>query len=187
VTRYFDKTFSVGVGSESYRDNFDATFRKASTSSDPMVALTLIQPWAWAIAVAGKRLENRSWRPPRKLWGQRIAIHAGLKFDEDSALALLAMGHTVPPGVGLGAIVATARVLGVVHREADGGMAVESCCEEPPTWAISKKSLEWFAGPFGWILDDVRVLREPVHCKGKQGLWTVPAEVKRQVLAQEAA
>lgn len=36
----------------------------------------------------------------------------------------------------------------------------------------------WFFGPFGWILEEIRPLAEPVPCKGALGLWTVPAHVE---------
>lgn len=42
-----------------------------------MKALTLTCPWAHAIAHWGKNIENRTWQPPRALFGERIAIHAG--------------------------------------------------------------------------------------------------------------
>lgn len=59
-------------------------------------ALTIRQPWAWAICHAGKRIENRAWlKAPsllavaRRLVGQRIAIHAaaggGKRDDFDDA------------------------------------------------------------------------------------------------------
>jgi len=47
-------------------------------------ALTLWQPWSWAIAHAGKRVENRTWAPPASVIGQRVAIHAGLKLDDEA-------------------------------------------------------------------------------------------------------
>ena len=50
-----------------------------------MKALTLQQPWAWAVCHAGKRCENRAWlgapgllAVARSLVGQRFAVHAGL-------------------------------------------------------------------------------------------------------------
>ena len=46
-----------------------------------MKAITLIQPWSWAVAHGGKRVENRSWFPPKAMLGQRVAIHAGGKLD----------------------------------------------------------------------------------------------------------
>jgi hypothetical protein len=149
-------------------------------------ALSLIQPWAWAILHAGKRLENRDWRPPRDLWGQRIALHAGKKLDADACLALYAYGFSMPATVPQSAIVGTARLRGIVYLDAKGGHVIESEGEEPPTWAISKKALEFFVGKFGWIFDEVVALREPITCSGKLGLWTVPAEVERQIVAEAA-
>jgi hypothetical protein len=42
-----------------------------------MKALTVWQPWASLIAAGAKPYEFRSWRLPRHMIGQRIAIHAG--------------------------------------------------------------------------------------------------------------
>lgn len=42
----------------------------------------------------------------------------------------------------------------------------------------------WFMGPYGWILDEVIALPSPVHCKGMQGLWTVPADIEALMRAQ---
>jgi hypothetical protein len=50
-----------------------------------MKALTLWQPWSWAIAHAGKRIENRTWRPLGCVINQQIAIHAGKQLDLDAA------------------------------------------------------------------------------------------------------
>lgn len=43
---------------------------------------------------------------------------------------------------------------------------------------------EWWIGPVGWLLDDVRALAEPVAAKGFQKVWTLDAETTAQVLAQ---
>lgn len=51
-----------------------------------MHALTIIQPWAWAVAHAGKDVENRTWAPPAALIGQDIAIHAGKAPVDEEAL-----------------------------------------------------------------------------------------------------
>lgn len=48
-------------------------------------ALTLLQPYASAIAVGPKRIENRPWRrrvPPGGLW---VALHAGKGLFNDAA------------------------------------------------------------------------------------------------------
>jgi len=44
-----------------------------------MRALTLWQPWASLIASGAKTIETRSWRPPEKVIGTRIAIHASTR------------------------------------------------------------------------------------------------------------
>ena len=42
-----------------------------------MKAITLWPEWCFAITKLDKRVENRTWKPPAALIGQRIAIHAG--------------------------------------------------------------------------------------------------------------
>lgn len=44
-----------------------------------MRAITLHQPWASLIAIGAKTFETRSFPPPAKLIGQRIAIHAAVR------------------------------------------------------------------------------------------------------------
>lgn len=45
------------------------------------MAITLWQPWAWAISDYTKRIENRTWAPPNWRKGQTMAIHAGATID----------------------------------------------------------------------------------------------------------
>lgn len=132
-----------------------------------MKALTLKQPWAWAVAHAGKDVENRTWKPPQSVIGQRIAIHAGKAWDHDGDLTLCRLvdgPYLQGPGtVTYGAIVAVATVKGVVF----GGIA----------WFY-----HWFTGgPYGWFLTDVIALPEPIPCKGAQGLWNVPADIEAEI------
>jgi hypothetical protein len=133
-----------------------------------MRALTLWQPWAWAISHGGKRIENRGWKPPRWIIGERIAIHAGKKFDEEDAFDLLSeLDMPDIHDLARGAVVAVATVKGYV----------ESIGESHPQH-------RWFCGPYGWVLDDVVALERPVPCKGALKLWFLPADVERDVLAQ---
>ena len=55
-------------------------------------------------------------------------------------------------------------------REANG-IYGEFCCTS--MWA------QWPG--WHWVLADVRPLDEPVPCKGRQGLWTLPDDVERKV------
>jgi len=138
-------------------------------------ALTLHQPWAWAIARLGKDIENRIWRPPPWLIGQRVAIHAGKRWDPgwspdivDMAIHA-AMDHAYMSGdrlyhLGAG-IVAVVRVVGVVTNS-----------ESP-----------WFVGPFGWVLEDIMPVDPPIPCQGRQGLWKVVPDIQRELEKRVAA
>jgi hypothetical protein len=80
-------------------------------------ALSIRQPWAWAILRAGKDVENRPERIARmaeKLIGQRIYIHAGLKLDE-SALDFMP-DVDWPDEYDVGGIVGSAEVIGITTR-----------------------------------------------------------------------
>lgn len=127
-----------------------------------MKALTLYQPWATLIIHGPKRIENRRWTPPKDLIGKRIAIHAGKTIDggavirhEDTLLKATGGVFEIPTGVVLG----TAIVYGYVTRSDD----------------------EWFSGPIGWQLAEVRALPEPIPCRGAQGLWDLPPDVEAQL------
>jgi hypothetical protein len=138
---------------------------------DPMLALTILQPWAWAILRGGKRIENRRWRPPPSLLGKRFALHAGkstvelVSHDVRTFITKRTDGMTwEPDGLYLGAMVGTAKLIGVVQESRD----------------------PWFAGPYGWVLDEVRELEAPIPCRGFQMLWKPTPGVEAQILEQEA-
>ena len=57
-----------------------------------MRALTLWRPWSDAIVFGPKRIENRTWVPPASMIGRYLAIHAGVRFDDDVGCSLIAMG-----------------------------------------------------------------------------------------------
>lgn len=132
-----------------------------------MKALTLIQPWGWAIVHAGKRIENRTWRAPSKHYGQIIAIHAGQKYDALSALHIQEItGKRVPPEAEIerGAVIATAILVGVIDQ-----------APMTPEWR------RWWMGPFGWVLDHV-VPVQPFSCPGMLGLWDLPDTIREHLV-----
>ena len=152
-----------------------------------MKALTLKQPWAWAVAHAGKDVENRTWKPPQSVIGQRIAIHAGKAWSEASrwALQMFADGLFPPaePHIVFGAIIAVATIGGWVT---DGGnyetrLFAGNYLGAAPLAVKKARHSKWFAGPYGWLLTDVIALPKPIPCKGQQGLWTVPADIEAEI------
>lgn len=133
----------------------------------PLCALTVWQPWATAIALGKKRLENRDWAPPPRFVGQDIAIHAAAYLEPlrlahvADALGMTVAELEVEPRK---AIIAVVRLTGVVRSSRD----------------------PWFTGPFGWEFADARRLASPIPCSGKQGLWGVGREIEADVLNQLA-
>jgi hypothetical protein len=143
-------------------------------------ALTLWVPWTWAILglppELAKRLENRPWKPPRKILGRWICLHASAARKPRYEAAVAARirevtGRDVPDLAGLarGAIVGLAKVSGYVETSDD----------------------PWFMGPavdgkknYGWLLEAVRPLAQPVPCRGYQRLWGVPSGVAAEVVAR---
>ncbi len=147
-----------------------------------MHGLTLHRPWDYAMVRQGKDVENRPWKPWPRIIGARIALHAGMRYDDAGAgfidsLCGLGYAPTESESRG-GAIVATTRIEGWVHESG-------SFAGVPPEVAREARRSRWFMGPYGWIVRDTRALRQPVPCRGAQGLWRVPFEVEAQVLAQE--
>jgi hypothetical protein len=121
-----------------------------------MKALTIHQPYAWAILQpGGKNIENRS-----QAWKYRgpLAVHAGARFsphgfgEVKSALGFCAL----PAGAISGAILGVVDLVDV-HREADG------CCA--PWGHVGAVHLE---------LQNPRLLPTPIPCRGQLGLWTPP-------------
>lgn len=151
-----------------------------------MHALTVKQPWAEAIARYGKTVENRTRRPPAHLLGKRIAIHVSrtwaakaeewrarkpLFWDLDHWTSTEEYQSRVYPYLApaielcrqeavpnAGRIIATARLVGWCTNDSfyPGGLHPDGAIVEAATRS------PWFTGPVGWVLADVRVLREPV-------------------------
>lgn len=169
-----------------------------------MRALTLRNPWAYAVTHLGKRIENRMQRPPAALVGKRIAIHAGRGYDYEGSRWIVERGlgsPRVPDGYVnervevRGAIVATAKIAAVSiererepdvieRREYDFG---EDGAEDADAqrWMAEVASSPWYVGPVGIVLADVVVLPKPVVARGMQGYWPVSDADAVEVVAQE--
>lgn len=130
-----------------------------------LFALTLWQPWANAIVLGPKRLENRDWRPPPTLIGHVIALHAGKVWDKVGAKIIAAELWSGCPSAPvfdrISAIIGLARIVRVVEDSGD----------------------PWFSGPIGWELGDVRSVR-PRPCRGHQKLCGVPPDIAESIRAE---
>src|SRR5215831_19333618 len=124
-----------------------------------MKALSIRQPWAWAIIHGGKDIENRDWKPnnPGRRFRGQFLIHASKGMTEDEYEDFIATAHEVsitrpfPNGLTLprfedllrGGIVGSATITGLV-TESDS---------------------PWFFGPIGLKIADAKPLPF-MPCKG---------------------
>lgn len=151
-----------------------------------MHALTLKQPWAWAITNASKRIENRSWCPPDSLVGQRFALHAGQDWDADGATRLREHHFLEVPTQGTvtaGAIVGTALLLGYMDARNPKAMVAHGDWDAEQ-WMPTEDP--YWIGPVGWMLADVVVLDRVVACRGALGLWQMPGPIDQLVRVLES-
>jgi hypothetical protein len=141
-----------------------------------MKALTVRQPWAWAIFHADppKDVENRDW--PTEYRGP-LVIHSGKAMTREEyaafwdfyGFARLARGHKqavldLPAYEDLtrGAVVGVAELVDCVRQH-----------HSP-----------WFQGKYGLVLQRPRALITPIAMTGALKLWDVPPHVEAQINEQ---
>ena len=143
-----------------------------------MKALTLHQPWASLIAHGVKKIETRSWAPPRSLVGQRIAIHAGKRvvgpgsLNSATRLAIADLfGPDWPRAIPTGVVVATALLVNFAQVNMRDGQYV-NFVGRPATRQLATDPYGDFSpGRWLWFLRDVEPCVPPVEATGHQGLW----------------
>lgn len=154
-----------------------------------MKALTLRHPWAFAIAHWNKRIENRTWSPPPSLLGQRFAIHGGKPpgkadgYRLDSARVFGHLYNTYGHPKGFDEETTYRELMHIALNEMSGIVATAIV-----NHTVRTSDDPWFDGSgYGWVLQDVIVLPDPIQCKGAQGLWTVPSDIEERLRGQGAA
>jgi hypothetical protein len=118
----------------------------------PELALSIRQPFAWAIIDELKDIENRTWRPSHR---GRIAIHAskGMTYAEyERAVEFMRVACGVrcplPMELDRGGIIGSVELVDIV-----------TASESP-----------WFEGPFGLVLRDPRPC-EFIPARGALGFF----------------
>jgi activating signal cointegrator 1 len=129
-----------------------------------MKALSLTQPWASAIALGIKHYETRSW--PTKFRGD-FCIHAAKGFPryaQDFFEDQLQEG-LLPPDADLprGAIIAVCSLTACLGTE-DVLPTIER---------VERMYGNYEPKRYAYRLENVRVLAEPVFCKGALSFWPV--------------
>lgn len=146
-----------------------------------MMALTVWQPWAWAIVAGHKPIENRTWGPFESMIRDRawIGIHAGARPKTrngigDMRATLEALPIDRPPDppafddLAFGAMVGMARIVGLRDTI-------------PPADSPARP---WWLGPLAWELADPIMLPRPVPVRGFPKLWVIPEGVHAAMMAQ---
>lgn len=120
-------------------------------------ALTVKQPWAWAIIHGGKDVENRS--KPTKHRGQ-LYIHAGKGWADEGidAMGIDALPKSYDEFLA-GMVIGTVDLVGHHHADECGGVAC--------AWGIP--------GFYHWELANARPLATPFPETGKLGIWNLGA------------
>ena len=94
-----------------------------------MKALSIRQPWGWAIFNAGKNIENRS---RYYKYRGKLLIHSSKKIDPYGYEYLRSIGIIPPDNIPMGGIIGVVSIIG----------------------CVDKHSSKWFFGPHGLILKD---------------------------------
>lgn len=132
-----------------------------------MRAITVQQPWAWAIIHGGKDIENRTRNIAGKYRGP-IAIHAGkaesrIGAHDERVLREMARLPGAPT-LFKGAIIGVVDLVDE-HRNNHGHRLIDGCCRSE--WAD-----QWGGTGAHLVLANPRPLTEPISCLGALGLWT---------------
>jgi len=130
-----------------------------------MKAITIRQPWAWAIFHAGKDVENRSWKTVLR---ERVAIHAGAGMTraeyEDGCKSILKRKPKlkIPAYEELvrGAIVGTVEIVDCVEKSNS-------------SWHAKKQ--------IGFVLAHPKKLSDPIAYKGTLKFWDVPKNIESRI------
>lgn len=133
-----------------------------------MKVLTLWQPWPYAIFRLGKDIENRKWKPPPSIIGERIAIRAGKKWDDAAALFIFDIERIrFNENQELEAEMQAApemHIIGTVR--VTGYFWIDEMFKESDS--------KWAYGPCCWKVEDPIEFDKPIARRGAQGLWEVP-------------
>ncbi len=125
--------------------------------TQPLRALSIMQPWAWLIIHGHKDIENRDWKPwnPGLRFRGTFLIHTGVNIDPSFKPEQKGNPHNwwwpdihPPPTLDHGGIVGDAEIVDVVTASGS----------------------RWFHGPYGLVIRNARPL--PFRpCRGALGFF----------------
>jgi hypothetical protein len=160
-----------------------------------MKAISLWQPWASAVALGSKTIETRHWSTSYR---GPLAIHAAKRLNRGEMIfygscwnwvgALSGLGagsgnhFDLIGALPLGAIVAVCNLTdcrpteSFTQGELDVMRAPDRESGHLYQWC-ERQMGNFDLGRFGWILEDIRALPDPIPFVGRRGLFNVPDSV----------
>ena len=155
-----------------------------------MKALTMTQPWATLVAVGENSIETRSWGTSYR---GSLAIHSAKGFPRDARElcgrspyreGLRRHGYEDALSLPLGAVIAVAELVDVIKftRGTLGDVRARAQKGEFPPHEADFG--DFSPGRYGWFLEDVRALREPIPARGMLGLWEVSEDTQARINRQ---
>jgi hypothetical protein len=157
-------------------------YRETEGGEEEVKALTILQPWASLIALGAKKIETRSWRTDYR---GPLAIHASKSYPKYARVqekkepfysALRPGGIYCYPELYCGKVIAVCQLVDCVQID----WVFNYHCAREATAGLKNGSVvygnelyfgNFTPGRYAWILEDVRMLPEPVPAKGRLGLW----------------
>lgn len=122
----------------------------------PTYAVTLWQPWAWAVIFGKKNIENRS----RRISPCNLLIHAGLAYDNDAVDMILEL-------------TGRKRLPELATR---GGFIIGQVTVTDATFGKQDTDSPWaFDNTWHWHLKNPRRADPFITCRGYPSLWRPPS------------
>ncbi len=130
-------------------------------SASEIRALSVRQPWAWAICVGAKEIENRTWSSDYR---GTIAIHAANSTEALNRLDRQT-GHSrfKRETFATGAIIGLAELVDVA------------------SYGPRHENQMFAEGPYCWTLTNARLLQTPIPLKGRLNLFRLDHELQEQL------
>jgi ASCH domain len=128
----------------------------------PKKALSVRQPWAYAILRGGKSIENRSW--PTEFRGP-IALHAGRSMEPQAVTDFFKFIEAR----NLGGTWISPKIVADLPKGAIVGLVDIVDC-------VRTSNSPWFEGPYGFLLANPQSIK-PIACRGEQKFFDLPPNV----------
>ena len=147
-----------------------------------MKAISLWQPWASLWLTDRKVHETRHWYTGHRGW---LAVHATKRFEKDFEVGdpmrdILdgEFGGNWAMDLPTGAIIGAVDLVDCISTNIARGHPVHRDDRECGNWDRER---------YAWRRAAIVKLNEPIPYRGQQGMFTLPDDVARRILASQAA